>query len=124
MNNIQKRFLLFIFGCMVTRLLLVYVAKTFNKTFVMYMGYLTLVPAFMFTYLYLFGLRKTGAEVFGGKIWWNDLRPVHSILYFLFSYMAINKLDGAWKVLLLDVFIGFSAFIYHHYSEGNFKYLF
>jgi hypothetical protein len=124
MNDIQKRFLLFIFGCIGTRLALVYVAKTFNKNIVMYLGYLTLIPAFMFAYLYLFGLRKTGAEVFGGKIWWNDLRPIHSILYFIFSYMAINKMNNSWKVLLLDVFIGFTAFIYHHYKEGNFKYLF
>ena len=26
-------------------------------------------------------LRKTGLEVFGDKIWWNNLRPIHGILY-------------------------------------------
>ena len=29
--------------------------------------------------------RKTGKEVFGSKIWWNDLRPVHASLYILFA---------------------------------------
>ena len=58
MNDIQKRFLLFIFGCIGTRLALVYVAKTFNKNIVMYLGYLTLIPAFMFAYLYLFGMYR------------------------------------------------------------------
>ena len=24
-------------------------------------------------------------KVFGGKIWWNDLRPIHALLYFLFQ---------------------------------------
>jgi len=36
-------------------------------------------------YLYINDLRKTGIEVFGIKIWWNQLRPVHGVLYLLFS---------------------------------------
>ncbi len=124
MNNIQKRFLLFIFGCITTRLLLVYLAKTLDKNMLMYLGYIALIPAFMFAYIYVTGIRKTGAEVFGGKIWWNDLRPFHSLMYFVFSYMAINRIDGAWKPLLVDVSIGFVAFIYYHYTEGDFAKLF
>lgn len=124
MNNIQKRFALFIFGCITTRLLLVYTAKNINKELLVYLGYVTLIPAFVFAYLYISGMRKTGPEVFGGKIWWNDMRPVHSLLYFIFSYMAINKISGSWKPLLLDVILGFIAFLYYHYSEGNFAKLF
>ncbi len=123
MNNIQKRFLLFLIGCIGTRSLLVYLAKTTNKTYLMCMGYLALLPAFGFFYLFLTGSRKTGTEVFGDKIWWNDLRPIHGILYYLFAYNAINGNSNAWKYLLVDVMVGLSSFLAFHYSEGNFVYL-
>ena len=48
----------------------------------MYLGYLALLPATEFIYIYLTGSMKTGAESFGEKIWWNNLRPIHSILFF------------------------------------------
>lgn len=124
MNNIQKRFLLFLFGCIFTRLIFVYISKNINISFLPYLGYLGLLVSFGFMYIYINGYRKTGMEVFGQKIWWNNLRPVHACLYFLFAYFAINKNKNAWIFLLIDVSIGFFAFLENHYSQGNFKYLF
>ena len=49
----------------------------------------------------------------GVKVWWNDMRPVHSILWGTFAYMAYNGSHDAWKVLALDVTIGFSAWVNH-----------
>jgi hypothetical protein len=121
MNNIQKRFLLFIVGCIGTRTLLVYVAKYANKTYLMYMGYLALLPAFGFFYLYFTGSRKTGAEVFGDKIWWNNLRPIHGLLYSLFMYNAIIGNQNAWIYLLVDVLFGFTSFVLFHYYNGDFN---
>jgi hypothetical protein len=72
----------------------------------------------------LSGKRKTGPEVFGDKIWWNKLRPVHSLLYFLFAYNAINGNRNAWKFLLLDVIIGLISFLSFHYFNGDFSKLF
>lgn len=121
MNNIQKRFLLFLVGCIGTRTLLVYVAKYTNKTYLMYMGYLALLSAFGFFYLYFTGSRKTGAEVFGDKIWWNDLRPIHGLLYSLFAYNAIIGNQNAWIYLLVDVLFGFTSFVLFHYYNGDFN---
>ena len=121
MNNIQKRFLLFLVGCIGTRTLLVYVAKYTNKTYLMYMGYLALLPAFGFFYLYFTGSRKTGAEVFGDKIWWNNLRPIHGLLYSLFMYNAIIGNQNAWIYLLVDVLFGFTSFVLFHYYNGDFN---
>ena len=73
MNDIQKRFLLFIIGCIGTRSLFVYVAKNAGPKYLPLLGYLALLPAIGFMYIYLTGSRQTGAEVFGGKIWWNYL---------------------------------------------------
>lgn len=104
MNNIQKRFLLFLLGCIPTRLAITYLAKTISIQYLPILGYLALIPAIGFAYLYLSGTRKTGAEVFGDKIWWNDLRPIHSLFYFLFAYNAINKVKNAWLYLLFIIY--------------------
>jgi hypothetical protein len=121
MNNLQKRFLLFLVGCIGSRSVLVYVAKNVS---VKYLGYLALLPAIGFIYLFLTGTRKTGTEVFGDKIWWNDLRPVHSLLYFLFAYNAIYGNSYAWKFLLADVILGLVSFLYFHYINGDFSKVF
>lgn len=121
MNNIQKRFLLFLIGCITTRLLLVYISKNSNIENLKYIGYLTLIPAFGFIYIYLNDLRRIGNETFGDKIWWNNLRPLHSILYFMFSYMAINQNPNAWIILFLDVCIGLFSFLLFHYNNNNFS---
>jgi hypothetical protein len=124
MNNIQKRFLLFLVGCMGVRFFFVYLAKNINIDYLPYMGYLSLIISFGFMFIFLTGSRKTGPEVNGEKIWWNNLRPIHSILYGLFAYLAITKNNKAWVVLLVDVLIGLFSFLTFHYNEGNFNKIF
>jgi len=119
MNHLQQRFLLFLIGCVGIRSLFVIIAKYINTKYLKYLGYLALVPAIGFIYIYLTGTRKTGAEVFGEKIWWNNLRPVHSILYFLFAYNAIIGNKQSWIYLLVDVLIGLISFLIHHYANGD-----
>jgi hypothetical protein len=124
MNTIQKRFLLFIVGCIGSRSLLVYLAKNASEKILMYIGYLALLPAIGFLYIYFSGARKTGAEVFGEKIWWNNLRPIHSLLYFVFAYNAINGNKMAWVYLLIDVIFGLISFLGHHFYNGDYKMLY
>lgn len=116
MNTIHKRFLLFLIGCIGTRLLLVYIAKNIRIDLLKYMGYLLLIPAFGFFFLYLTGMRETGPEVFGDKIWWNDLRPIHGLMYLLFSYNAINENRHSWIYLFIDVCFGLLSFLVHHFT--------
>jgi len=121
MNNIQKRVLLFLVGCIGIRTLFVIAAKNSPVAYLKYMVYLALLPAIGFVYIFLTGSRQTGVEVFGGKIWWNDLRPIHAVFYFLFAYNAIMGNTGAWVYLLIDVLFGLSGFIYFHYKNGDFS---
>ncbi len=115
MTPIQKRFLLFLIGCIGIRTLFVYAAKTVSKTYLAYMGYIATLIGFGFLYIFATGSRKTGPETFGDKIWWNHLRPVHGFLYLLFAYLAITgNRDVAWKVLLVDVVIGLVSFLWFH----------
>ena len=90
-------------------------------TYLPVLGFLALIPAIGFLVIYMFGLRKTGNEVFGDTIWWNDLRPIHAMFYGLFAYLAISKNSNAWIVLLVDTVFGLGAFLTHHYKEGNLK---
>lgn len=122
MNDIHKRFLMFLFLCIPTRLFFVWYSKVIDIKTLKKIGYIALLPAIGFMYIYITKSRQTGAETQGAKIWWNDLRPLHSILYFSFSYMAINgNKNNAYKSLLLDVIIGLISFLMFHYKEGNFK---
>ena len=122
MNNIKKRFFMFLGLCISTRIFFVYYAKQTDIQTLKSLGYIALVPAIGFMYIYLTGSRQTGAETQGAKIWWNDLRPLHSLFYFSFAYMAINgDQNNAYKALLIDVIIGLISFLMFHHGEGNFK---
>ena len=115
MDTLHKRYLLFLFGCIGSRALLAYLAKISSRRVLCFMGYLLLLPAFGFLYIYATNSRQTGPEVFGEKIWWNDLRPIHGLLYLIFSYNAIHGNRDAWIYLLIDVLFGFTSFVLHHF---------
>ena len=120
MNNIQKRFLLFLFGCIPTRLAIVFLAKNISLQYLPILGYIALIPAIGFIYLYLSGSRTSGPETFGDKIWWNNLRPIHGLFYFIFAYNAINKVSYSWIYLLYDVIFGLISFLIFHYINNDF----
>jgi|APFre7841882793_1041355.scaffolds.fasta_scaffold10652_3 hypothetical protein len=121
MNNIQKRFLLFLFGCIPTRLAIMYIAKIIPIQYLPILGYIALIPAIGFIYLFFTGTRTSGPETFGDKIWWNNLRPIHAIFYLLFAYNAINKISSSWIYLLYDVIFGLLSFLIFHYINNDFK---
>ena len=115
MKNITKRILLFLFGCIVVRSLLAYAAYKIPLKYLPYMGYLALIPAIGFLYLYFADKRKTGPEVFGDKIWWSNLRIIHGTLYIIFAKYAIQQRPYAYILLVIDVIFGLSAFLFHHF---------
>jgi hypothetical protein len=112
---------MFLIGCIGSRVLFVILAKKINIAYLPILGYIALLPAIGFLYIFITGSRQTGLEDGGDKIWWNSLRPIHSLLYFIFAYYAITKNSHAWKILALDVSFGLLAFIYHHYNIGSFQ---
>jgi hypothetical protein len=107
----------FLIGCIGTRSLFAYIAKQANAQYLKWLGYLALLPAIGFMYIFLTGSRPTGLEVGGGAIWWNNLRPLHAAIYILFAYLAITgNTQMAWRVLAADVVIGVVAFLIHHFT--------
>ena len=124
MNQLRQNLLMFLIGCIGARFLFVVIALYISTKYLKYLGYLALLPATGFMYIYLTGARKSGVGAFGEKIWWNHLRPVHSILYFLFAYNAIVGNKQAWIYLFADVLIGLISFLIQHYVNGDFKRVF
>jgi len=123
MKAIQKRFLLFLGGCIPARLFLVWLAKKTPLTYLPYLGVLALLPAIGFLYLYFTGKRQIGLETQGAPIWWAPFRLIHGLIYGAFAYAAIRQYARAYQILLLDVCLGLGLFLWHHYTVGSFAQL-
>ena len=112
-SNVQIKTVLLFVICIIVRLSVAILAKNINPKYLPILGYLGLIPTFGFFYIYLSGSRKTG--ILGQKSWWNNLRPIHALLYLLFAIYAINKSNKSYIFLLIDVIVGIIAFINYHF---------
>ena len=117
MNNIQKRFILFLFLCIPLRLFIAYLI--YKREHVDLLKFILLFIGFGFTYIYALDLRKTGGEVFGSKIWWNNLRPLHALNYLLATYMLHKNIKRPEYVILFDTIVGFLKFLIYHIKTDN-----
>ncbi len=124
MNNIQKRFILFLFGCIVIRLIFALIAKNIDETKLQYFGYISLLPVIGWFYLIFFGQRNTGPEVFGDIIWWKNYRIIHALNWSAFAYLAINKNKNAWLVIFTDTIMGLIFFLNYHIKQNNLQFLY
>ena len=115
MNDLQKRWVMFLLGCIPTRFLLAYILSKLSQTHLKIAGTVLLLPAFGFLYIYITGLRKTGAETLGAPIWWNHLRPVHALLYLVSAIMALQGNKRAYMPIVIDTLFGLVAFTSHHF---------
>lgn len=113
MNNLTKRYLLFLCLCIPTRALFAYLAKVKIK-WLKIMSIPVIIIALSWIYLFLSGKRKVGAETFGEKIWWNKLRPVHAVFYLTFAILALMGNHNAWIILAVDVLFGLISFLLYH----------
>jgi hypothetical protein len=119
MNDLQKRILLFLFGCVPFRLWLVHLARSLSLERLRVMGILAMIPMVGFLYLYATHSRLQGAETFQQPIWWHPLRIVHFMLYLLFVVTVFTKPESAWLPLMTDVVIGTIAFVMKHTASAN-----
>ena len=109
-----ERYALFLIGCIGTRAALTWLAYAAPPSLLPYIGAVAAIIAIGFFTIYLFDLRKTGAEVFGERIWWNSLRPVHGALYAAFAVLAFQQSKNAWMFLAADTLLGLLVFLNHH----------
>jgi hypothetical protein len=117
-EELRRRFVLFLVGCIGIRTGFAFGAAKVDKKYLPYLGVLGLLLAISWVLIYRFNLRPTGREA-GGIIWWNKIRLVHALLYFVFAVLAFSGSDYAWVPLGIDVFVGLTAFVNHHWSNGD-----
>ena len=112
----HKSLALFLLVCIPLRILLAYLAKVGSMRVLQLIGLFAITMSIGFMYIYITGTRQTGAEVFEGKIWWNDFRPVHAFIYAYFAWMVFvsQNYDDAWILLALDVVVGLFASFTHY----------
>jgi len=106
----KERNMLFIFGCLGVRSLFAYSAKISSPKILKIYASLAIFVAFVWIYLFVTNSRQTGMEA-GGRIWWNNIRPVHAILYLCFAYSALRNDRNAYLFLVADVVLGAVAFL-------------
>ena len=117
---LRMRFWLFLLGCMGSRAAFTLVSALASGWVLRALGVLAIGPVLGWLYILFIGRRDTGIEVFGDRIWWNHLRPLHLLLWGFFAYLAIVKQHPyAWVVLAVDTLLGGGAFLHHHWTEGN-----
>jgi len=122
MNDIQKRTLMFLIGCIGARSAIAYFAKIIDPYYLPYVSIIFFIGAIRF--IYLFFTNPTGPQFLGKDIWWNKIRPIHFLLYLLFAISALMKKTYAWIFLALDVIVALTAFFVYHIKNDDFKLLF
>jgi hypothetical protein len=115
MKDKTKRMLLFLVGCVGIRYYLTKLVLVNNDNLRYILISLFTLISIGFMYIYITGSRKTGPETFGKPIWWNNLRPVHSILYGLTAFALLkHDAESASNLLKLDLGIGVMFFLMYH----------
>ena len=121
-ETLRIRFWLFLIGCIGSRSLFAFLASKASCYWLQLLGGLALIPVIGWFYIIFIGERDTGLEVFGDRIWWTRLRPVHMLMWGFFAYLAIVKCHPlSWVPLGVDTAFGLVSFLGHHYSEGNLR---
>ena len=116
MNDLQKRWAMFLLGCIPSRFLLAYILSKLSQTQLRIAGFILLLPVFGFMFIYLTGSRKTGPETQGAPIWWNNLRPLHAFFYLISAILALRKNTSSYIPILIDTIVGLVAFICYHFK--------
>jgi hypothetical protein len=115
------RIILFLIGCIGTKIMLSVMAKMSSDKILKIMGVVALIPAISFTYIFTNNLRGNGTKgMSGGTVWWNALRPIHACLYLLFAFYAIQKERNAWLILLVDAIFSLVVWYLHHFKSVEF----
>ena len=110
MLSVQERTALFIGGCIPLRVGLTTLAYKASPDTLRYMGFLALIPAIVMLLLWATDSRLNATEA-GGNTWWHQQRVIHSLIWFIFAFAAINASPHAWKALAVDTAFGLSLFI-------------
>lgn len=109
----------FLYGCIPTRIFLIFLSYLVlykYREFRLYLGLLLGLIGLGFIYLFLSNERLDAREA-GGKTYWAPFRIIHGLLYLLASYMAFTNQPNIYKVLIIDLLIGIAIFYKHRFKK-------
>jgi len=96
------------------RLLLVYISTIIPVNKLVFFSVPLFMVALWFIYLYFTNGRLNAPEA-NGATWWSHLRIIHGLLYLAAAIYAIKGDKLVWVPLFIDVLLGVSVFLNHHY---------
>ena len=104
----NKRIMLFIFGCLFARSIPIIILKKIPKlSIIIVLFYLGIGLSFLKTFMF----SKSKFGFFGGKVWWNNLRLFHSLIYLLFVVLFITTKKLYINLLIFDLVISLLSVI-------------
>lgn len=115
MNDLHKRWLMFLGFCIPSRYLIAYVLSKLSEAHLRIAGLVLLLPVLGFSYIYVTKSRMTGGETLGAPIWWDFIRPLHAGLYLVAALMALSGNSRAYIPILADTTLGLLAFLNYHF---------
>ena len=108
----SRNLLLFLLACLPARLGAAYGAAFVAHRFPAWLPWMGLLAAIVAINWLCGSFSDTG--VFGGKVWWASMRPVHACIYLIFAAMAFAKVPQAYLVLVADALVGLVAGVVHY----------
>lgn len=124
MKNISKeRIATFLLACIGIRLSFAFLAYWIEKNeynnLRILIGIVGLVMSLSFLFIYFFGSESADRQLEvwkdeDRKLWWNEFRIVHGILYLLFALFALTHTNGSYIFLSVDVTLGLILWFLHH----------
>ena len=109
-----KKISYYFFICVLTRLGLTFlVSKNYNNNYRYFLILFYLVLGSGLLIQYIKNDRVIGA--FGEKVWWQNYRIIHTILFYSVCYLLYKKNSNSWKLLLLDTLISIFGHIKYNY---------
>ena len=112
LSQLHKRFMLFLFLCIPSRLLIIYLGKKFEtgkKIYRILLSLVTFIIGLGFLKIYFFGSKIADAQLeWAGveTVWWDNLRIAHGVCYIFFSIFNFLNITNSWFFILAEVSFG------------------
>ena len=112
---VKTQQILFLCGRLVVRSLFAALTAYCPVKYLVYIGVVTLIPIIGWLRILFVAPRETGPEVFGGKIWWQNIRIIHLVMWTIAAIFLFTKNGkAAAAMLFVDVALGLFAFVLNY----------
>ncbi len=119
MEEVHKKILIFCLIFIPIRFAFMYSSNFYSLKYGNVYTLISLIYSFYELYLYFNESSGIRYDYVGNYIITNELRPVHALLFILFSFYLYKHRKHAYIPLLLDIIISIVAFSLYNNLEAN-----